>query len=50
MIPVRYSGVWHGFKLIMKEEGVKGLYRGFLAYIVAVINFIKYLHTLIKSY
>jgi len=35
MIPLRYSGVWHAFKLIMKEEGVKGLYRGYLAYIVA---------------
>lgn len=44
MIPVRYSGVWHGFKLIAKEEGIKGLYRGFLSYIVAVkSNFINYL-------
>lgn len=35
MIPIRYSGVWHGFKLIAKEEGIKGLYRGFGAYILA---------------
>jgi hypothetical protein len=37
MIPPRYTGAWHCFKLIFKEEGIRGLYRGFLAYIVAVI-------------
>lgn len=41
MIPIRYSGVWHGFKLILGEEGIKGLYRGFLSYIVAVKKFKK---------
>eukprot|EP01015_Nassula_variabilis_P018588 TRINITY_DN3047_c0_g1_i23.p1 TRINITY_DN3047_c0_g1~~TRINITY_DN3047_c0_g1_i23.p1 ORF type:complete len:189 (-),score=17.79 TRINITY_DN3047_c0_g1_i23:26-592(-) len=34
MIPVRYSGVFHGFKLILSEEGVRGLYRGYLAFAV----------------
>lgn len=30
MIPLRYSGVLHGLKLIYLEEGIKGLYRGYL--------------------
>lgn len=29
MIPLRYEGVSHCFKLMMKEEGIKGLYRGY---------------------
>lgn len=37
MIPARYLGAWHSFVLIAREEGVKGLYRGFIAYSVAVI-------------
>ena len=36
MIPLRYGGVWHCFKLILNEEGIKGIYRGFFAYILAV--------------
>lgn len=36
MIPLRYSGAWQAFKLILKEEGIKGLYRGFISYCIAV--------------
>ena len=47
MIPLRYAGVWHALKLIFHEEGLKGLYRGFFAYLVVVIltflNFYLYL-------
>jgi len=32
MLPIRYGGCWHAFKLILKEEGFRGLYRGFLAF------------------
>lgn len=35
MIPKRYKNIWHGLKLIANEEGVKGLYRGFVAYSAA---------------
>jgi len=35
MIPPRYSGVSHALKLIFKEEGFRGLYRGFGAATVA---------------
>ncbi len=35
MIPVRYSNIRHGLKLIANEEGVKGLYRGFAAFSAA---------------
>ena len=42
MLPERYSGVWHAFKLITYEEGIRGLYRGYLAFLPAVKNlFIK---------
>jgi len=36
MLPERYSGVWHGFKLIMYEEGIRGLYRGYFAFLPTV--------------
>ena len=39
MIPKRYDGIKHGLKLIYWEEGVKGLYRGFMANMTSV-NFI----------
>ena len=44
MIPIRYEGVWHCFKLILKEEGIKGIYRGFFAYIVAVNKYQYFLN------
>jgi hypothetical protein len=28
MINIRYSSAWHCFKLVIVEEGVKGLYNG----------------------
>ena len=37
MIPERYSGVTHALKLIINEEGIRGLYRGFLAFFVVVL-------------
>jgi len=40
MIPLRYGGITHCFKLMMNEEGVTGLYRGFsLNFIITNINF-----------
>mmetsp|Transcript_17404 Transcript_17404/g.19829 ORF Transcript_17404/g.19829 Transcript_17404/m.19829 type:complete len:361 (+) Transcript_17404:33-1115(+) len=35
MLPLRYSGVSHALKLIIKEEGIKGIYRGYLCYALA---------------
>ena len=29
MIPLRYKGIWHALRLILQEEGILGLYRGF---------------------
>jgi len=40
MLPYRYTGAWNAFKTISKEEGVKGLYRGFLAF-TTVVKIIK---------
>lgn len=42
MIPHRYEGTLHALKLITKEEGIRGLYRGFIAYAIAVIRYEKY--------
>jgi Mitochondrial carrier protein len=36
MLPLRYLGVLHTLGLTYREEGLKGLYRGYLAYLVAV--------------
>jgi len=40
MLPVRYSGIWHAMKLIRQEEGVRGLYRGYCAFLPAVRIFL----------
>ncbi len=36
MIPKRYIGVIHGVGLMWREEGFKGLFRGYVAYMLAV--------------
>jgi hypothetical protein len=36
MLPLRYLGMIHAFGLIRREEGIKGLYRGYTAFIIAV--------------
>jgi hypothetical protein len=33
----RYGSVIHTLKLIFTEEGIRGLYRGFLAQLITVI-------------
>ena len=46
MIPIRYSGVHHAFKVIFFEEGIQGLYRGFGIYsllILGRLSILKYL-------
>ncbi len=35
MIPSRYMGTVHGLGLTYREEGLRGLYRGYWAYILA---------------
>ena len=35
MIPTRYLGPVHAFGLTLREEGLRGLYRGYTAYILA---------------
>jgi hypothetical protein len=35
MLPLRYLGTIHTLGLMWREEGLKGLYRGYLAYLVA---------------
>lgn len=35
MIPSRYMGAVHGLGLTYREEGLRGLYRGYWAYIIA---------------
>jgi hypothetical protein len=34
----RYLGLIHGLGLMWREEGIKGLYRGYVAYLIAVWN------------
>ena len=36
MLPLRYLGVIHGLGLTWREEGLHGLYRGYLAYLLAM--------------
>lgn len=36
MLPIRYEGVWHAVKLITAEEGIRGLFRGYAAFLPAV--------------
>jgi hypothetical protein len=36
MIAPRYTGCWHAFRLIFKEEGIRGFYRGFTAFAFSV--------------
>ena len=36
MIPVRYYGPIHAFGLCLREEGVRGLYRGYFAYLIGM--------------
>ena len=38
MLPLRYLGVLHTLGLTYREEGLKGLYRGYIAYVLAVSN------------
>lgn len=35
MIPIRYIGPLHAFGLTLREEGMRGLYRGYIAYAIA---------------
>lgn len=35
MLPLRYLGVLHTLGLTYREEGLKGLYRGYIAYVLA---------------
>jgi hypothetical protein len=35
MIPLRYIGPIHAFGLMLREEGLRGLYRGYIAYLIA---------------
>lgn len=35
MLPLRYNGLIHAVGLTMREEGMKGLMRGYFAYILA---------------
>jgi len=36
MLPIRYEGVWHALKLIAAEEGIRGLFRGYAAFLPGV--------------
>ncbi len=37
MIPIRYAGPLHCFNLTLQEEGIRGIYRGFTAFAIAVL-------------
>ena len=39
MIPSRYLGPLHAIALTRREEGFRGLYRGYIAYIIATSMF-----------
>jgi Mitochondrial carrier protein len=38
MLPLRYLGIIHCLGLMWREEGLKGFYRGYIAYLLAVNN------------
>jgi hypothetical protein len=40
MLPLRYIGAIHCFGLMFREEGMKGLYRGYIAYFFATIIYL----------
>ena len=40
MLPLRYLGILHCFGLMWKEEGLKGLYRGYIAYLLATLIYL----------
>lgn len=42
MLPLRYAGVWHALKLITQEEGIRGIFRGYMAFSVSVNVFYPY--------
>ena len=35
MIPMRYMSPLHAFGLTLREEGIRGLYRGYFAFFIA---------------
>jgi len=35
MIPMRYMSPLHAFGLTFREEGIRGLYRGYIAFLIA---------------
>ena len=40
MIPTRYLGPIHATGLMLKEEGIRGLYRGYSAYMIATFMYL----------
>lgn len=40
MIPLRYLGIIHAFGLIWREEGMKGLFRGYTAFMAATFIYL----------
>jgi hypothetical protein len=40
MIPTRYFGPIHATGLMLREEGIRGLYRGYFAYLIATSIYI----------
>ena len=40
MIPQRYLGPIHATGLMLREEGLRGLYRGYTAYLLATVFYI----------
>ena len=41
MIPMRYIGPIHATGLMLREEGFRGLYRGYSAYILATAIYLS---------
>jgi hypothetical protein len=41
MIPTRYLGPIHTFGLMWREEGLRGFYRGYLAYLLATSLYVS---------